>query len=294
MAKTLTLYGEEPAIFFAKALADTDSPETLYPQIILTADKFSDAIHGVAGLMTVDIICSQENETTPEPIEKLVRQSLEGVFFRGEEIFLLKWQKTELYQEPASERMPLIVGATITFEIYEFPNAVTSDPDPIDAINHWAASWDENLTVIGVSEFKEIFEPTHEKPAVYFDLQITRLAEQQHALVWVDCVINCHVFAPKVKSRREWLTAINHALMFQGAVRMLDNLPMRLQGAEQNFAATEIEGQLKLSFQFGLRRKQRYAHTLMERNLSFDENIRRPGNWRKTSFPKRNNEGSNS
>ena len=84
----LASYGNGPAIFYGKAASDTDSWQN-YPYIVLMADKFSDAQHGIAGMLTVDIICSS---MAPQPadIEPLVRKLLEGVFFRGEEIFLLQ------------------------------------------------------------------------------------------------------------------------------------------------------------------------------------------------------------
>lgn len=273
-------FGDEAAIFYAKAPADTDSPESFYPQIILSADKFSDARRGVSGLLTAEIICSQE-VTPPEPIEQLVRESLEGVFLRQEngEIFSLRWQKSDVFAEPASERTSGIIGALMTFGIYEYPCALTSDPDPIWAINSWAEAWDENLTVIGMTEFGEVFEPTHEKPAVYFDLTARDLNEQVNSVVWVDGTIKGHVFAPNVKSRREWLNAMQQTLMLQGAVRMADDSPMRLMDSKLNFAADEIDGQLTLVMRYGILRKFKYAHTLMTREVEFDEDIRRPGHW---------------
>ena len=85
-------FGGDTAIFYQKAPADTDSPETLYPQIIFTTDKYADATRGTAGILNVDIITSQLT-TPPEEIERLVRDTLEGIFFRPQagEIFSLTY-----------------------------------------------------------------------------------------------------------------------------------------------------------------------------------------------------------
>lgn len=203
----LATFADDAAIFYQKAPADTDSPQTLYPQIIFTVDRYADATRGAAGILNVDIITSQLT-TPPEEIERLIRETLEGIFFRPQmgEIFSLKWQRTDVFTEPASERTPLIVGATMVFEIYEWVSAETSDPDPVQALNEWAGALDD-FVIIGVTEFEQFCEPTHDKPAIYFDVQRVKVVEQTNAAIWLDATITLHVFAPSVRSRREWLTA---------------------------------------------------------------------------------------
>ena len=275
LATAHTDYGEVPAIFYQKAPADTDSPENLYPQIIFSADKFSDAVHGVAGLLTVEVISTQYKEP-PDEIEKMVRGLLEGVFFKRQdgEIFSLSWQKTDVFTEPASERTPLIVGVETTFEIYEWSSAVTQSPDPIDSINHWAQFFDENLMVIGLTEFENYFIPSREKPAAFFDMQTIRLSEQKSSSIWLEGVINAHVFAPTVKARREWLLALQRGLIAQGRITMDDGSPMHLQRSEINFQATEIQGQLQTTWAYGVIREYPYAHPISERQYSSDEKLR--------------------
>jgi len=268
LAKVFTSYGEEPAIFYQRSPADTDTPESLYPQIILTADKYSDAQKGVAGQLIVDIITAQLEEVSPpEPIERLVRQSLENVFFRGEEIFSIKWKTTEIFSEPASEKLPLIYGATMTFDLYEWPSAETSTPDPIEALNFWANVFEPNLMVIGATEFEEFFEPTREHPAVYFDIERQRLTDLKTTAVFLDVWINIHIFAPTIRARREWLTAIHEELLLIKGVWLSDDSPMRLIDSEYDWTRTETEGQIQMKFNYGINRKPKYSHTVMKVNL---------------------------
>lgn len=270
----LANFGDETAIFYQKAPADTDSPETLYPQIIFTTDKYSDATRGTAGILNVDIITSQLT-TPPEEIEKLIRETLEGIFFRPQlgEIFSLKWQRTDVFTEPASERTPLIIGATMIFEIYEWVSAETSDPDPVQALNAWASLLDD-FAIIGVTEFDEIYEPTRERPAIYFDVQKAKSVEITNSAVWLDVTITLHVFAPDVRSRREWLTALNQRLLLEDAVRLADGCPMRLWDSEYLTSASEVQGQIRYVFRYALRRTIPYAHTLMKRGVNFSKELR--------------------
>lgn len=272
LAKIITSEGEVPAIFYQKAPADSDSPEMLYPQIILTTDKYFDAQKGVAGQLIVDIITAQ-TLTPPEPIERLVRNSLEGVFFRGEEIFSLKWKTTEIFSEPAAEKLLTIYGATMTFDLYEYPNAETMTPDPVEALTFWAGQFDDDLMIIGATEFEEFFEPSREHPAIYFDIERIRMTSQTPAAIFWDVWINLHVFAPTLKAKREWLTAFHEALVMEKGIILSDESPMRLQDSEYDWTRSEIEGQIQLRYNFGTLRKQPYAHTLMNRELNFDNKI---------------------
>ena len=264
LCRILTSFGEEPAVFYARTVDDV-AMEVNYPQIVLSVDKFTDAIHGVAGLLSVEIICTTAT-LTPEPIEKLVRESLEGVFFKGEEIFLLKWSRTENFEEPAAERTATIIGMQVTFEIREFPCAITSTPDPIMALNEWAAHWDGNLFVIGHSEIKDFYEPTKHKPAIYFDVASSKVISKIYSVVWLEAVINCHLFAPKVRDRREWLTALSHAFMSAKAIPLLDHSPMRLQEPtpEINWSADEIAGQMKLTVAYGLPKRRVFTIPVLQ------------------------------
>lgn len=273
-AGKLSIFNGEPAIFCHKA--PDDSTELSYPHAIFTVDKFSDAIHGVAGLLTVEIFCTQET-IRPELPEILLRRSLEGVFFKpvDGEIFALKWQKTDLFREPASERLPLIIGVVTTFEVREFPSAEVASPDPIQALNLWAARWEPNLIVLGLTETAEIFEPTFERPVVYFDAQRTRMTTLNHTSAGLETVANAHVFCSGIANRRRWTMALLCGLICMRAIFLADGAPMRLTACEQNFAADEIQGQLTLTLEYGLLRPLPYAHPLVSKVTDFDGKLKR-------------------
>ena len=245
-------------IYYQRAADDT-ALEKNYPQIVLSAEHFADPIHGVSGTLTAEIICSQES-TPPEPIEKLVRASLEGVFFGGEEIFLLKWQRTELFEEPASERTPLIIGMAVTFAIYEFPSARTVAPDIIEGLESWALELD--AVIIGVTDFGEVYEPSGDFPAIYFSVEELTTARQLNAAVFFTAKVRLHLFAPKVQERRAWLTALNNELHFIKAIKLADGSPARLQGTSYDLRRDEIAGQLEMTIEYGARRRFDYTHGL--------------------------------
>ena len=248
LSKILQGFDGEPAIYYSKAPYDTDK-EFKYPQVVLSVERFNDAIHGVAGLLTVEIICTQAT-LTPEPIERLIRETLEGVFFRGAEIFLLKWVKSEPYTEPASERLPLIIGLEMEFEVREYPKAETSTPDAIQALNDWAGK----IFVVSRTPFEDFFIPSREYPAIYFETLSERLLGSQAAVSWTEATVKGHVFAPKVRMRREWLTILSRDLMTLKAIPLRDGSPLRVTGVEVDYSADELAGQLQIKCEYGIPR----------------------------------------
>ena len=166
-------------IYYSKAPADVVL-EKNYPMILLSTEKYFDAKQGIAGELTVEIICSQET-VPPETFEPQIKKALSGVFFQSERIFLLRWQKSEIFQEPASERLEFIIGMEMTFAIYEFPPLKISDVDVLEGLRLWARDWDENLFIIGLSDFEDYYVPTTHKPALWFSLEGIKLFSQMAA-----------------------------------------------------------------------------------------------------------------
>ena len=268
LCRILAGLDNEPAIFYAKAPDDV-AMEINYPQVILSSEKFTDAIHGVAGLLTIEIICTQAT-LTPEPIEKLIRQSLEGVFFHGKEIFLLKWAKSETYTEPASERLPLVIGLEMTFEIREFPCAETSTPDAIQGLNDWV----KDIFVVGKTAFDNFFMPSREYPAIYFESTAEKMTGQQAAVAWVEAQVRGHIFAPTVRARREWLTILSRRLMTLKAIPLGDGSPLRIVGVDVDYTADELSGQLKILCEFGVLRERQKTIPINHREYDWSSELR--------------------
>ena len=269
----LAKFNGESAIFFHKAPADS-ARATYFPQIILSTEKYDDPQKGVAGNLVVDILCTQG--TTPEQIEELVRKRLAGIFFRGEEIFALKWQRSEFFTEKDAERLPLIVGITAEFQIYEFPSAQTSEPDLINALNNWAAQFPD-LKVIGRSEFDSFLEPSATSPAIYFSVEKIDFGNKiLNAVAWIQATVNLHLFCPDLKAKRQWLNYLHDILITQAVVFLGDGSPARLQSSSWNWQATETAGQIQLRYEYGLRRIKLTANPITGKEYSFETKPR----WR--------------
>lgn len=254
----------EGRIFYAQAPYDTDLPRN-WPQLILSAERLTDAIHGVAGSLQILILCSEET-VSPELLESLTRRALEGVFFNAHEIFLLKWAKSEVFTTPASERLPLINGLEMAFEIREFPRAETSAPDAIQALNDFFAA---ECFIIGRTSFEDYFKPTRICPAIYFETNSTKMTTQTYSTTWLESVLKCHLFAPTVTARREWLTFLSNRLSICKRVPLRDGSPLRVLNVETDYSADELSGQIKITTAYGLPRGTRLTTPILQRDYDW-------------------------
>ena len=263
----LATYWEEPAIFLQEAPDDTAEGwgDAQFPRIVFLMDTFADAERGVMGGLSVDIICTEAGHA-PEDIEPCVREALAGVFFTPDNgrTFSPKWRETGVFKTNVGEQEALILGMSVSFDVFEFPLMETSDPDPVAAIHEYALGWDEHLAVIGRTELPSIFEPSRERPAAYFRRAAFSVDLQTNTSVWMLCDLAVHLFAPELKDRLEWLELLAQSLALDGEITMLDGSPMFLRNVKFNANADEVTGQLTVSVRYGLLRKPRYAHTMME------------------------------
>lgn len=270
LAKVLATFGGIPAIFYQEAPDDTSEhwDRDQYPRIVFLADTFSDAEHGSRKVLSVDIMCSSTG-VAPEKLEPFVRQALESVFFTPEDTvpFISVWRESQAFQAQSGEQGKLIYGITLSFDIYEYPPLITSDPDPITAISRYVQEWDENIAVIGFTELSDVYVPSRNHPAIYFSLSSRTINRQTNTVVWLDAEIVIHLFAPTIQDRIEWLEQLSQSLALDGEIIMLDKSPMFLRQLRGDTAGDEITGQLRLSVQYGLLRRPKYAHTMMHTQL---------------------------
>lgn len=263
LSEKLAVFGGMPAIFFQEAPDDKDESwgDAQYPRIVFSADTFADPARDRRKVMFVDIICSTTG-TAPEEIEPLVREALAGVFFTPNigETFSAKWKETQVFKENVGDREPMIVGVTLNFDIYEYPLLETSDPDPIIAMCRYSEGWHGQVVVVGKAWLRGIFEPTRERPAIYFSKGVTTVDRETNTVVWMNSEIIVHLFAPSLHDRIVWLEQFVQALSFAGEITMLDDSPMFIKQIKGDAAGDELTGQLRISVQYGLLRRPAYAH----------------------------------
>lgn len=194
----LALYNDRHAIFNQEAPSDGDAgwgPGTQYGRIIYAVDMQGDPARGMGGMLTVDILCD-ENEQYPEDIEPLVRELIHGYFFCGGKFVVsAQWRNTSYITETTDH----ITVCTITFDLLGFPVLTTTIPDVIERINEWTSNNFENLHVINFDELPDCaWKPTDTESAVYWRLVTETPAgwiPDTFQTIWRTATIRCHIFS---------------------------------------------------------------------------------------------------
>lgn len=261
LAGKLAIYETEAAVFYQTAPADTAvgwRNQAQYPRIDYTVEMRADPERQSAGQAIFNIWCI-DTGIPPEEIEPDVRAALCGIFITpyDEPPYSLAWQRSDSFAATNdAEKAKGIVGITILFDVYAFPNQVTCDPDPVLAINHFVKAWEPNTKVIGHDPLTAFYEPESEAPAFYFRLASLETSTETNTVAWMNGVIVGHIFAPTAAARLRWLRYLVDTLALDGEVIMLDTSPMTIRKLTADAGLNPLsQGQLRIQMRFGILRK---------------------------------------
>lgn len=193
----LATYAEKLAIFNQEAPADTDTEWADGPQygrIVYAVDLQGDPERTMGGMLTVDILC-KEDEQFPEEIEPVLRPLIHGYFFSREKfVAAAQWKNTSYFTEPTHK----VTGCTVTFDLLAFPIITTSTPDVIARLNEWTAKI-PNVHVINYSTMPtQAWKPAVGEAAVYWRRVSVKAAgwiPDTFQTIWRTATIRGHLFA---------------------------------------------------------------------------------------------------
>lgn len=257
----LATYKGKAAVFYQNAPSDK-APSwkgaKQYPRIDYTIDMQADPERQTSG-QAVFNIWSIDNGIMPEEIEPEVRKALCGIFMTpdGEPPYCFAWRRSENFsakniEESANE----IIGITMLFDVFAFPNQITSDPDPILAMNHFVKDWEPSATVIGHDRLTNYYEPQAGAPAFYFRLASIEASDQTNTVAWMNGTIAGHVFAPTAEARLQWIRYLIDTLALNGEVTMLDTSPMTIRKLSADAGLDPLsQGQIRIQMRFGILRR---------------------------------------
>lgn len=272
----LAKYEGKPAVFYQNAPSDEASGwknKAQYPRIDITVDMQANPERQTSGQATVNIWCNNTG-ITPEEIEPDVRNALCGVFMTPEDKppYCLSWQRSDAFDHADSERAYQVAGITMIFDIFAFPNQVTSDPDPIMAINRYAKALESKSTVIGHDTLTSYYEPQAAAPAFYFRIVSMETAEETNSVAWMNGTIAGHVFAPTAEMRLRWIKCLINAIALDREITMLDTSPMFIQRLAADSSLDMLsQGQIRIQVRFGILRKRFQGKPLSHIGLAYEK-----------------------
>lgn len=275
LIKHLAKYREVPAIFSSDPPNDDQKGwggKSHYPMVVYNFDMQANQERNSAGTLSVSILCENEGTAVyPEDLEPIIRERLRDVIMtpKNGSPYCFAWARTDAFTVE-EKKAEITVGCEIRFDILEYPNQETSDPDPIMAANKYLKENFPECLVMGYDRMEEITEATKERPVLYCRLISTDKQEETNTVVWMDGRFAVHILCPDSEVRMKVAANIAENLSLDGEIIMLDYSPMFIKRLQANYKADYLkEGQLFVTGHYGLLRYKAKPHGLRHINIEY-------------------------
>ncbi len=257
LGSLLAVYDNRPAVFYNNP-APADDPKwgsRQYPRIDYFVDMQENPARNSNGFLLLNIWCDASFGAEPEEVEQAVRNLLHATFVMTTDYpYCFAWQRSDSFDGKTEKEQGIhTIGITVIFDIMAFPDQTTLYPDPIKAMNDWSKKVIPNAVVIGRDSFTGWLVPTKQHPAIYWRLASQSIRQKHFTHVWLDIVIEGHVYAKSAADRLSNLALLNTAAALLDHVEMEDKSPLFLR----NFTCKPhldyvVTGQLHAEGTFGL------------------------------------------
>ncbi len=274
LTKCLTRYAGQPAIFTPEAPGDREAgwgSATQYPRAVFNFDMQADGERKSAGTLSVAIICRNDSEAVPELIEPAVKKALKDVLLKDDNgtLYAFAWARTEGFSM-TEEKNELLIGSEIRFDIMEYPQQETTDPDPIMAMARYIKDLYPDSIVVGIDKMADETEASKEAPVFYCRLTEIEKLEETNTVVWMNGKIAISLLCPDGATRLKMAAAVLNSLSLDGEVTMLDDSPMFMERLTANLKSDYLkDGQIFVTGRYGLLRYKAVGYPLRHPNINY-------------------------
>lgn len=274
LTKYLTRYAGQPAIFTPEAPGDRESGwgrATQYPRAVFNFDMQADGERKSAGTLSVALICRNDSEAVPELIEPAVKKALKDVLLKDDNgtLYAFAWARTEGFSM-TEEKNELLIGSEIRFDIMEYPQQETTDPDPIMAMARYIKDLYPDSIVVGIDKMADETEASKEAPVFYCRLAEIEKLEETNTVVWMNGKIAISLLCPDGATRLKMAAAVLNSLSLDGEVTMLDDSPMFMERLTANLKSDYLkDGQIFVTGRYGLLRYKAVGYPLRHPNINY-------------------------
>lgn len=283
LSDKLAKYNDSPAVFFGDAPDDNQKGwagrETM-PRISFSYDTLADKERKSAGSLYVSIYCRNDTKGSvvfPEDIVPLVVKLLKDVIFNPDDfsVFYCTWNRTDPYSVKETKNTNSaysnnsVIGCDVTFDILEYPQQFSTDPDPVMALNVYIAEAVPESLVLHYHKIEDFEETTAERPIIYVRNGGHVLGEQTNSVCWMKGSLFIHLLCPDSSIRMKMITALANRIALAGEIIMLDRSPMFVSAIEGNNSADYMTvGQVRLETAYGVLRTRQIGSMLQSIQIS--------------------------
>lgn len=274
LTKYLARYAGQPAIFTPEAPGDREAGwgrATQYPRAVFNFDMQADGERKSAGTLSVTLICRNDSEAVPELIEPAVKKALKDVLLKDDNgtLYAFAWARTEGFSM-TEEKNELLIGSEIRFDIMEYPQQETTDPDPVMAMSRYIKELYPDSIVVGIDKMADETEASKEAPVFYCRLTEIEKLEETNTVVWMNGKIAISLLCPDGTTRLKMAAAVLNSLSLDGEVTMLDDSPMFMERLTANLKSDYLkDGQIFATGRYGLLRHKAVGYPLRHPNINY-------------------------
>ena len=186
-------------------------------------------------------------------VEKYVKECLKDVLMQptGEAPLCVAWKRSDPFELEGTA----ILITDMVFDIIEYPDQITTDPDPVEALNIYLKKLLPDAFVLGIDEVQDTRIATNESPVIYVRMVSYENDHISMALTWINCVMEIHLIAPSPDRRIKHTRTVATALNLDGEIALTDGAPLRFTGIQaRNARDYLVAGQITVSAQYILSR----------------------------------------
>lgn len=266
IAGMLAAYNGAPALFYQTAPSDSRNGwgARKYPRVDFNVDTRQDPERKAQGTLTFNIWCTSEctvlgGMDLDKAIEQRIVELVSGTFYSVPDgsAVCAEWERSDEFAVSETRDKtthPEVYGVTVTFDLLEFPEQLSTTPDPIQGLNAWTKRYFPLMTTIASDAMPPIWKPTDENPAIYWRFEGTAGTNRQsYAVSWFTGTFAAHILACSVTERNRWTKALIERAQADGEVVLTDGSPMFINQIAVRHGADPLrEGQLALTGQYGV------------------------------------------
>lgn len=260
LTKNLVSFCGEPAVFTPEAPTDTAAGwngKAQYPRIVFALDLSANEERKCQGSMILSIYGENDGTFDFNQAVKQITGCLCNAILIPENgnPYCLAWSRTDGFVLEGTN----ICGQEMQFDVLEYPNQETTDPDPADAVNAFCKGLFPEALVLWFDRPGKEEQITPQRPVIYCRIEI--LSEDQSrstfGVGWLECSLAIHIFSTDANLRGKYARAIMQEVVTEGEIPMLDGSPFLVTAVSQELAADYLRtGQVKITGRFGVLRQR--------------------------------------
>lgn len=264
ITKLCAKFNGSPAVFDTEAPDDKQDGwegKSQYPRLNILLDMQANEERSSVGTLTVTIYTERTSMVILE-IEALVKECFRDLLISSDDgvPYSFAWARND----PFSLEGQNVIGQDVTFDIMEYPNQETTDPDPIVALSRGIKELYPKAIVLGMDQIGE-FTEAEKAPVIYCRI-VTMDKVSGHnmnTVSWMECRIALHLLCPDRAKSLKILSAIIQKLSVEEKVILLDGSPMSVSDVRLDMQSDYLkQGQLQITGRFGILKYREKTKTL--------------------------------